>query len=495
METRSVDPVVAGSSPVTLASRSLEPNVSYAYLPVVGSAACIPKMRGNFRAREPAAMPPHSPRIPHYRQKKVNGRLYAVVTLADGFGGRRDVPLGAYGTPESRQAYHRVLAEWEANGRQLQRPADQLSVNELVLRFLEWARTYYRRPDGTPARELADYHLSLRLLVRLYGLTPARAFGPLALKAVREQMLREPVVRHSNVRGPDGQPVRDPATGQPRREEKIIRVGWARGLINQRIGRIKRLFRWAVSEELLPQAVAAALASVEGLKRGRSPARETAAVKPVPPNYVTAILTNLLPPVRAMVELQLATGMRSGELCVLRGLDLETSGKVWAYRPADHKTSYRGHPRVICIGPRGQAILRPWLRPNLEEFLFQPRDSHRLRCAALRARRQTKVQPSQQNRAKRKPKKRPGERYTPQGYAAAIRAAIGKTNAIRRQQGEPEIPHWHPHQLRHTAATLIRKEFGLDAARAVLGHRSPAITEVYAEIDAGKASEVALKLG
>ena len=441
-------------------------------------------------------MPPLSPhQAPQYRQKKVNGHIYAVVTLPDGLGGRRDVPLGAYDTPESRQAYHRVLAEWEANGRQLARAGDDLSINELVLRFLEWARTYYRHPDGRPTRELEDYHLSFRQLVRLYGLTRARDFGPLALKAVRNQMMREPVVRRVNVCGPDGKPLRDPATGKPQKEEKILLVGWGRGLINQRVGRIKRLFRWAVSEELLPQTVAGALASVEGLKRGRSPAREGAPVKPVPPAHVAAILTNLLPPVRAMVELQLATGMRSGELCAMRGIDLETSGTVWAYRPADHKTSYRGHQRVVCIGPKGQAILRPWLRTNLEEYLFQPRDSHRLRCAALRERRQTKVQPSQENRAKKNPKKRPGERYTPQAYASAIRYAIVKTNEMRRQQGEPEIPHWHPHQLRHTAATLIRKEFGLDAARAVLGHRSPAITEVYAEIDEGKASEVALKLG
>jgi integrase len=54
---------------------------------------------------------------------------------------------------------------------------------------------------------------------------------------------------------------------------------------------------------------------------------------------------------------------------------------------------------------------------------------------------------------------------------------------------------WHPHQLRHTKATEIRKEAGLDAARAVLGHRSPQITEVYAELDTEKAMKVMAKLG
>jgi len=55
--------------------------------------------------------------------------------------------------------------------------------------------------------------------------------------------------------------------------------------------------------------------------------------------------------------------------------------------------------------------------------------------------------------------------------------------------------HWHPHQLRHTFATLVRKRFGLDAARAVLGHRSPVVTEIYAEIDRDKSSQVVASIG
>ena len=57
------------------------------------------------------------------------------------------------------------------------------------------------------------------------------------------------------------------------------------------------------------------------------------------------------------------------------------------------------------------------------------------------------------------------------------------------------IPHWHPHQLRHNAATRLRKEYGIEAARVVLGHRSAAITEVYAEIDHAKAAEIMLRVG
>ena len=54
---------------------------------------------------------------------------------------------------------------------------------------------------------------------------------------------------------------------------------------------------------------------------------------------------------------------------------------------------------------------------------------------------------------------------------------------------------WHPHQLRHNAATFIRKEFTLETARIILGHHSAAITEVYAERDEQEAIEAITKVG
>jgi len=58
-----------------------------------------------------------------------------------------------------------------------------------------------------------------------------------------------------------------------------------------------------------------------------------------------------------------------------------------------------------------------------------------------------------------------------------------------------EVPHWHPNQLRHTAATRIRQRFDLDAARTAQGHRDPKTSEVYAERDEGRAAEVAREIG
>ncbi len=54
---------------------------------------------------------------------------------------------------------------------------------------------------------------------------------------------------------------------------------------------------------------------------------------------------------------------------------------------------------------------------------------------------------------------------------------------------------WHPHQLRHTAATEIRRTFGLEAAQVALGHAAADVTQIYAERDLELARKVAAKLG
>jgi len=54
-----------------------------------------------------------------------------------------------------------------------------------------------------------------------------------------------------------------------------------------------------------------------------------------------------------------ATELR--EIVALRPCDIDMSGPVWAFRPAEHKTAYRGHERVVHFGPRAQQILRPFV--------------------------------------------------------------------------------------------------------------------------------------
>ncbi len=86
---------------------------------------------------------------PSYRQRK--GYDQAIVTLTDSVTRyRKDYWLGRYGSPESRELYHRVLAQWESGGRRLpvtldDKPADiaQVSVAEVLAAYWKWATDQY----------------------------------------------------------------------------------------------------------------------------------------------------------------------------------------------------------------------------------------------------------------------------------------------------------------------------------------------------------------
>jgi integrase len=416
---------------------------------------------------------------PSYRLHRQSGQ--AIVTLSDGMGGRRDVLLGPHDSPQSREKYYRVLAEYRANGCALaaaSTPAENpLSVAELLLLFWRWAEKHYRHADATPTSELDDYRLSLRPLRELYALTPAAEFGPGCLKAVRDAMLRQPVTRKVKIRYPE--------TGKVRREVKVLRVGLARKLINQRIGRIGRVFKWAVAEEFVPPTVLEGLRAVRGLQAGRTDAREGAPVLPVPEAFVEAVLPLASAQVAAMIRLQTLTGMRPGETCRMRTIDIDMTGAEWTYKPPRHKTAWRGKPRVIPLGPRAREILRPWLRLGVEEFLFQPREVMADFRARQRLARKSAVQPSQQRRRKRRPKKTPGNHYTPRSYGYAIERACKKA----------AVPPWNPNQLRHNYATEVRRRFGLEAAQVAMGHSKADVTQVYAERDQALAERVAREIG
>jgi integrase len=127
--------------------------------------------------------------------------------------------------------------------------------------------------------------------------------------------------------------------------------GRSRSECNRRVSLIKRIMKWAVSEELVPPAVYQAVASVPGLQRGRTTARETVPVGPVDDAVVDATLPFLNRHVRGLVEFQRLTGCRPGEACSVRRSDIDTGGHLWLYRPHRHKNAYRGLTRTIVLGP------------------------------------------------------------------------------------------------------------------------------------------------
>lgn len=427
-----------------------------------------------------------SDRVPSYRRHKQSGQ--AVVTLPDGLGGRRDVLLGKFGTSASRKEYARVISEWEANGRRLppksaEGSAPDLSINELCLAYWRHAENYYVK-DGKPTSEIYAVRQALRYVRQLYGHTPARDFGPLALKAVRQKLIEHPIVRKIKVK--------DPYTGEVREAEKLLAKGLARRNINKLVSRIKGMFAWAVQEQLLPAEIHAALSRVPGLRKGKGQGREKPRIKPVAPAVVEETLPHLLPVVRAMVQVQLLTGMRPQELCGMRPVDIDMTGAVWEYRPARYKTEHHhdeepDQERIVFIGPQAQAILKPFLPLNVEAHIFSPRRSEEERNAKRRQERKTPMTPAHAKRRARAAAKPPhwNDRYEVYNYRRAIRRGCIKAG----------IPIWHPNQLRHTRGTEVRKRFGLEAAQSILGHAQLGVTQVYAEVDRETALRVVMEIG
>lgn len=406
---------------------------------------------------------------PAYRHHKQSGN--AVVTL-DG----RDHYLGPWKSKESREKYDRLISEWLANGRRL--PADGMAVVELAAAYWRHVKEYYRKPDGTPTSEQDTIKQALKPLTRLFGKTPVAEFGPLRLKAVRDAMIEH---------------------------------GWCRRHVNKQVGRLRQFFKWATENELAPAAVYHALQAVAGLKYGRTGAKESDPVTPVPEQYVYPVLPLVSAQVRAMIELQLLTGMRPGEACQMRTADVDATGRLWEYRPATHKTAHHGHERVVYLGPKAQAVLRPFLKPDLCAHVFSPADAEDARRKALHDRRKTP--PSCGNRPgtnrSANPKRQPGDRYDVASYRRAIARGCDKafpppedaTAGLSAEQARSKLREWrrahrwHPHRLRHTAGTRLRKEYGLEAAQVILGHKTLTVTQVYAEKNISAAQRVMAEAG
>ena len=359
---------------------------------------------------------------------------------------------GVWGTEEANSHFDRLLTEWLAHGRSMPslegREADYW-VKDLVADYWVHAETYYRK-DGKPTQELSNIKAAVRPMLELYGDLPAGEFSPSRLKIYRERLIESDLCRN---------------------------------VINQRVGIIKRVFIWGAEEEKVSGETAASVKMVRGLRRGRSKARESTPVLPVSEGDMRAVLPLVSRQVAAMIELQWLTGMRPGEAVQMRWYDLDCEDSTWVYTPASHKTEHHGRERIITLGPRAQAILEGFRRLDAKAPIFSPREADEEFRAEKAESRVSKVTPSQvarKRRSKAKPKARIREAYDSFSYRRAIHRACQRA----------EIERWSPNQLRHSAATRIRREYGIDAARALLGHSSPAVTEVYAELDQAQVRKI-----
>lgn len=408
------------------------------------------------------------------------------------------ISLGKYGSPESKERYNRIIAEWLSCGRKLPdryRQAKAVTtISELIADYLDWAEVEYSK-HGKPTREYEHVVTITKATQELYGSAPVEEFTPASFRVVRDRMIAQ----------------------------NLTAI-----YINQQMSRLIRMFRWGTEHMRCPPHVWHSLQAIKALKAGRQ-ARQSRKVLPASEGMIEAVKPLLSRQVRAMLELQLFTGARPGEIVAIRTADVDTTRPIWQICPQDHKTAHHGIDRVILLGPQAQKTISPFLRPNLQEYLFSPAEVLEEFRADRAARRKTpigygnrrgngrgtrKVRDCYDVHAYRRAIWRACEKAFPPEYPVGRRPAKYDEAGKLIEKGEtakewrkrlskaPELltayrewhreHRFHPHQLRHNAATRLANEFGLKMAKVILGHTSAAVTLRYAEMESelDKAREV-----
>jgi len=312
---------------------------------------------------------------------------------------RRNFPLRLSGAklalPEERGrdlAVSLAWRQWEKVTREhdAEQPAAP-TLDSVAGQFCAWARTYYRRADGSLTGESDNCEYALRPLRAKLGDESIDNVGYASLLQVRDTLETS---------------------------------GLQRTTINQRVGIWRRFIAWALENRLCLPTTKAEWCALGNLKRHRSSAPEGEPVAPVPHAQVKRALPFMPEHVQAMVRVQEFTGMRPGELRAMRPCNIERKDNVWIYRPPQHKNAHRGQPRVIVIGPRAQRVLSSMVGDwGSGELIF-----------------------------------------------ADVAGRNSYAQAVRRACRSAGVDRWTPNQLRHACGTRVRRKFGVDAARAVLGH-------------------------
>jgi len=283
------------------------------------------------------------PKIPTYGLHKPTGQARCYVN-------GKTIYLGLYGSEESRIRFGEIVAKL-VSGQTLDPIARKKvgsttcgesddpgpSVGELCLVFLRHAETHYVK-NGKQTSEVHILKSIIRPLNELYGMLPAKDFGPLALKAVRE---------------------------------KMIATGWTRGTINAGMSRIRRIFKHAIANELIDGSILPRLQCVAPLLAGRTEAHDNPPRTAVDDESINAVRKLVRPLVRDLIDLQRLTGARSGELVSMTASMLNRSGKVWSAELSDNKCRHHGKSRTLHFGPKAQLILTKYLTADASAKVFK----------------------------------------------------------------------------------------------------------------------------
>lgn len=443
--------------------------------------------------------------------------------------------LGRYGSPEAAAEYDRLIGEWLASGKKhppsrrhakakdpatekptaIQRaafavdsrapdrsdsvpkpeihppaipsrdaqvalafePADsqagshsRISVGELCTHWMNWIERNrcHRGKDSTSL-----YYGARQVTIALedFWSYPAASFGSRNLLQVQEKLVHTPVVSRP----------KDP-TKPPQKRPRY------RSTINDTVNRIRQMFRWGVINELVPEDRIPLLQLIPPLLRGQTSAPDRHAERTVADEVVDATLPEMPRVAADLVRFQRLVGCRPGEARRLRPCDIDMRDLpeyqgTWVWKPYRHKNEWRRKhlPRLVVIGPKAQAVLRPWLaklagRPD--SHVFSPKFAERRACGGTRT------------ATTATPRVPVSKRLVNDCYAKD-----SLNQVIERACRRAKVAKWTANQLRHTRLTEVRATVSPDAAQAVGGHSSFNQTEHYARVHLEKAIDAAARCG
>lgn len=390
----------------------------------------------------------------------------------------RDFYLGQHDSPESIARYAVLIGVYQSNGFDLPGDFDLDDIEATALAMIQVGENPAANQSGVPVlvkhvtavyRELAKTKYArnpqtrnrvkniCKALDDHYGNTKAENFGPLKLQEQRQRWV----------------------------DEKK-----ARTYVNFLTSCLVRIWKHAVSQELVSESSWHRLKSVEPLREGETTAPESEGVQPVDLDIVRATAELLSPTIKAMIRIQVQTGMRPSELCRMRPIDIDRSCKDWMYRPPNHKNKKRKKTKAVPIVGDARDALTDYLNRDPFAYCFQPSESYAWYLAMRSANRKTPHSPGRNKPGSNRvdnPAWKPGKQFTSGGYSQAIKRAAKRAG----------VEHWYPYQIRHHSGTAVRDALGVEAAQALLGHSKAAMTEHYAkqtEAKAIAAAKVAPKL-
>ncbi len=269
---------------------------------------------------------------------------------------------------------------------------NDITVTQLLDRYV--ANALATTSPSWKSKKEAYYKQVTRHAKELYGELAAEYFGPKAFKAVRDAM-----------------------SLKDRRK----------AYVNSLCMKLRRAWKWGVSEELVSESSYRRLITVGNLE-----AFDSREVQPVPQELYEATIPFLSGDMSDFVRLLWLTAARPGELLTLTPSELEIQGDYYIYRPRHHKTARKNKRRAIVFGPEGIEILKR----------HQPKEA--------------------------------SSRYFPNWSDVAV-----VRNSIYRACDRAYLQRWHPYQLRHAAITRIALEHGREVAQATAGHSNLVMTQHY----------------